>query len=277
MSDRTTEPTDHPQSDARNLTVAATYTDTKTGAVYVHRDLEERVAPWASEAHISPMRGNEAFGDVDAFAAYVIRFGPPVSTLITWNSSGLHAVLDYATGHGQPGRCQWKATMPFHPSRSWRFWSGWFNGGGLPHRLAIEKLEDYAADIVDPPSADLVNLLRSLRAHVTAKAETELRPDGTAHVTFERDQRVKTPTEVDLPPTFTIAIQILDGHTTDGNRPVLYRIALHLRVSVDENAHLVLRLSAPDGERALEHVHEDLVGRALTLLAESYHILRAAD
>ncbi len=264
---------------APHLTLAATYKDPHTGALWVHRDLELAQAPWDEEAHIPPTEASEKFGDVESWVAYVKRYGWQACVLLTWNCQGLRAILDYATAPDSPGRHKWLALHPFAFSHQWRAWTGLANGQAINQRQAVERLEDLSEDIKEPDSAALTGLLRSLRASVNAKADTELRADGTTSIAFTKDTNVKSATggSLDLPPVITIAIPVLKGHVSPDGKPVLYKLQVRLRVSVDDAAHLSLRFSMPNAERILEDVFAERVKLAAELLGEGFELLRAAD
>lgn len=276
----TTDPIDEGRiSTAPRLAIAPSYKDPKTGALYVHESLVQVQAPYAEEEHVAPMNVTESFGDVDSFVAYVKRYGLTDSTLLSWNANGLRAILDYGDStEGFPGRCQWNARLPFHASTAWRAWMAFANNEPRSQKIAVEKLEDLAADIVDPKPADLMGLLRGLRASVNAKADTELRPDGTSTVRFESDSKVMTKVgAVELPSAFAIAIPALKGHVDANGRPVVYRLDVKVRVSVDDAAHLTLRFAVPTAERILEDVWSERVAAAKALLGDGFALLRASD
>jgi len=268
------EPFDH----QAHITVAASYQDPVTKALYVHQDLTRVQEPWSEEAHIAPPRLAEQFGDIESFAEYVSRFGHPANAFLSWNSRGLRAVLDYPQETTQsPGRCQWTAAMPFRVSTAWQAWTSLANGQPIGQKSAIERIEDLAPDIVSPAPADLMGLLRTLRASVNARADTELRPDGTTKVAFASDTKVQTAKDLDLPASFQIAIPVLKGHVDEDGRPVLYRLDVRIRVSVDDSAHLALRFAMPTAERVLEDVYAERVAAAKALLGETFALLRSAD
>lgn len=279
MTKTTTQPIDQKPPDTQpHLVVAATYKDMRTNALYVHQDLVCVQQPWEEEKHLSPMVAAEKFGDVESFASYVTRYGNPPTTHLTWNRYGLRAVLDYANDDtNEPGRSLWAASLPFTPSVQWQAWLSFANNQSIGQKSSVEKLEDLAADIVQPSPSDLMGLLRSLRATVNAKADTELRPDGTSKVAFERDAKVATASAIELPASFTIAIPVLKGHVDAEGRPVLYRLGVRLRVSVDDSAKLTLRFAIPSAERVLEDVYADRVAATKELLGEHFNLLRAAD
>lgn len=254
---------------APHLTLAPAYTDPKTGAVYVHEDLELAILPWEGEQHISPMSRAEGFGDVESWVAYVQRYGVPASTLLTWSDKGLCATLDYAEDAATPGRCQWQALHPFVFSRELQAWQKFAGGQSQGQRAAIEFLEERSEDIVEPVANDLVTLLRSLRANVASKASAELRPDGTSSVSFASDRTIQAGTgQVELPPVMTIDIPILHG------LPERFRLFVRVRVSVGDQAQLALRFSLTNAEPTIDTVLSERVEAAQALLGDQYQMLR---
>lgn len=246
------------------------------GSVYAHKDFVRVVEPWAVEKHISPASGTEAFGDVQSFASYTKRHstggedGKPI-TFATWNSKGFKAVLDYHDG-GEAGRTQWVATYPFVATPQWTAWRNLATGQGVDHQKAVEFLDDRAPEIVEPDAASLLSLLRSLRGNVNTGASAELRPDGTTHVTFDKNTRVTAgANEIDLPPEFTIGIPILKGD----DQP--WKLVVKLRVTIDSNSRLQLRFTLPQAEIVLETVYAERVAKAVELLGDDIPLLRAAD
>ena len=265
-----------PQNAAR-IVVPASFKDKDTGALFIHQDLVKVQEPYAEEAHIAPMSGTVRLGNVESFVHFIQQYGD-LATLLTWNSQGLHAVLDYAKSASEPGRGQWRAQYLFRPSRQWDAWLRLASGSAIDQRKAVEALEDMALDIVEPAQTDLANILRNLRSSVNAKADAELRPDGTSKISFAQDKAVKTPGDVDLPAGFKIAIPVLKGHLDDTEKPVVYIIDVRIRVAVDDNsAKLAFRFSIPNAEAVLEDCYSDRVQKAQVLLGEEYQLLRAAD
>jgi hypothetical protein len=282
-------------STAPRLAIVAMVKDEQTGAVWTHQDLELQIQPYAYETHVSPLVQEEHFGDVESWCAYVQRFGQPVERphpdgagtttdrpFLTWDESGLDAVLDYHGEDGTPDRCAWNATHAFTRSREWLAWGQLASGRPYAQRDLIEKLEDLAPDIFEPDAATLVGLLRTLRATASSQADTELLEDGSTRVVWKQESSVKNSKggEASLPPEFKIRIPVLKGHVAvnaDGKRtPVLYELAVKVRVSADEQARLAFRLTLPGAERTLEAVYEERVAFAKSLLGEQYPLYRSA-
>jgi len=281
VADPTTTPIDDGKlQTASRLAVAPSYT-APDGSVYVHKDLVQSVEPWAVERHIGPAIARESFGDVESWADYVKRYGGqdevwPV--YLTWSEKGLRAVLDYHGTDQEPNRCQWTAEMPFALHSRFKRWQILANGTARSQREVLEAFEDYAEDIMDPVAADLVTLVRTLRATSQASANTELRPDGTTKVSYTKNQTIAAG-EATIPSTLTLAVPVLKGHVTttaEGKRaPVLYSLTVRLRVSVDDQARPSFRLGLTNAEQTLEAVFEDRVQAARAALGDGYTVYRA--
>ena len=263
---------------APHIVLAPYYRDPANGAVYVHKDLELAVEPWADaeriEDHLAPVRAAEAFGDVESFAAYVTRYGFSTVTLVTWNAMGLRAVLDYHEIDHKPGRCQWTATHGFMTARPLQRWADVANGSARGQKELVEFLEDMADTIIAPPAADVIGILSTLRASVGSKADSTLNEDGSYSVQFSKEGKVTA--KGTIPATFTISVPLLHGHIGTDGRAVNYDLTVRLRVTPTE-AGAQFRLSIPNLADALENAWADRVEAARAALGSEYPILRAAD
>lgn len=229
------------------------------GSVYVHADLSGRVQPWSL---------SETFGDLESWIAYVKEFSGVSPKLLTWNEQGFKAKLGYKTERSNAGT--WEASYPFEPTPQWADWQRFATNHGVAHKSAVEFLEDHAPDIVEPDATALLAILRNLRANVNTNATAELRADGTTHITFEKNQRVATPTEIDLPPQFEIGVPVLAGD------PNIWKLVVRLRVSVTADNHLELRFAMPQAVTVLETVYGERVAAARQALGDGFTVLRAA-
>lgn len=274
--------------------VTEAWRDEVTGATYVHKDFDLAVEPWADEAHIGPVSESIALGDVESFAAYVAAysgFEPGAEdqdereTLITWNTAHLHAVLDYHTS--TPGRCGWSVEHRFARSREWLAWTS-LCAGPLTQQQAVDKLEDLADGIVEPASANLMTILRGLRANVKREAVTEFQPDGSTKVSFTASSEVRSTARegvesLTVPQELQIRIPVLHGHVTPSEAdpdklvPVVYDLAVKVRLGVDSESHVTLRFSMPTADKVLDEVIAERVAAAKALLGEAFTVYRAAD
>jgi hypothetical protein len=228
------------------------------------------VAPWAVADHIGPVKADETFGDVESWAGYVLRFGGTAGggVLLTWSKARLKATLDYHGDDRSPDRAQWTATYPFERTREWVAWERLANGRQMAQRELIEALEDRADDVRVPEGGELLGLLKKLRATVNMAMDATIDDNGNVSLKQEHS----TSTSLKLPPTITISIPILKGHTErDGQGiegPVRYEIEVRIRVDVLDGGKVAFRLSWPKAEQALEDAIADRVNAAKALLGE---------
>ena len=270
------EPNGSSSQTAPTIVVTPQYLDPVTGALYVHKDLIRVREDWDMEAHIAPVSVTDRYGDVESWVAYVQRFGNKEFALLSWNSSGLKATLDYHSSD-DAGRCTWVILHEFTHSREWKAWTGFASGNGVAQKVALEFLEDHAEDVLEPPSVDLMALLRGLRTTVASSASANIQPDGTTSVSFSQDKTLKGGAgSVELPSYLQIAVPVLKGHMDGEGRPVRYSISVRLRASVGDDARLALRFSLPNAERVLETAYAERVELAKVLLGDEYSMLRAA-
>lgn len=271
-----------PLTAAPHLLLSPSHRDPVNGAVWVHKDMVQVVAPWADidreRQYIAPVSTVAHFGDVESFAAYVQRYASPTQTFITWNSLGIKAILDY---HGEvsegntPGRCQWHVIYPFVTSRQLQRWSDFAaNGNARGQKEIIEFLEDMADTIVQPTAVELTGVLSMLRATVGNKADSTLNEDGSYAVSYSKEAKLTG--KGTIPPTFVIRLPLLHGHTDADKKQVTYDLIVRLRVTPTEQG-AVFRLSIPNLAASLEDAWADRVATAQRELASDFHILRASD
>lgn len=227
-----------------------------------------------SDTYIPPFRSEAKLGDIESWCAFVVQFSmPSVMPLLTWSQNGLKAVLDYGEMDA-PARRRAVAEHPFQTTRQWQAWQK-ITGQAHGQKALIEALEEHRQDVQDPDAAKMVELIRSLRANVNVAAESELGSNGNTKLSFSR----QTTTSVELPPSLTIGIPVLKGHTApDANGvdgPVRYAIEVLIRVDVLDGGKLAFRLSMPNAEQALEDAVADRVRLAKSTLGEAYPLYRA--
>lgn len=274
----TSTPVENGLSETRGpaVVIEGAYMDERTGALYIHKDLEIAAKPWEHEDHIRPVHENVHFGDVESWVEYVKSYAgsPDHAPLLTWNKGLMRAVLDYHTAEG-PGRASWIATYPFKLSRQWEKWKT-LTHSGVSQADAIERLEDMANDIASPTAAEVMNILRHLRGTMNKSVEIEHRPDGTTAVRAAADQTISARGgAAELPESIEIGIPLLEGLSTT------YKLIVRIRAGVGNGDKLFLRFSIPNAEASLEDAYMDRVNAAKVLLASDgdkhYKLLRAAD
>lgn len=282
------------ESDRPPVIVEPFHKDPVTGATWVHKDLVKVAEAWEEEAHIGPVAEHVNVGDIESFAGYVQKYsglepeedgteGDSRETLITWNSARLLAVLDYHTS--TPGRCGWLVEHRFARSREWLAWTS-LCASAVTQAQAVDKLEDLADGIIEPASADLMTIVRGLRANVKREAVSEFLENGDTKFSFTASTgvtstaRVADMTTVTLPSQIRIRIPVLAGHMTekDGQQvPVVYDLDVKVRSAVDGEGHLTLRFAMPQAEKVLEEVIAERVASAKAALGEAFTVFRAAE
>lgn len=263
------------------------------GSVWVHEDYQMAVEPWAVEAHkenhLKPISGRAAFGDIESWAAYVKRYVTVDSTsyLITTDNAGFGAILDYHDESGVPGPCQWQAEYKYVWHESWVRWMRAVQtNGGITQQQLVELIDDQADDIKDPDQASLLALISKLRVTVNRQAQSELNADGTTKVSYSQDEQLRgDSTHATIPQKITLSLPIVKGDKDvitnesgeDVLAPVVWKVEVRIRVSVQNDCSLRFRLSIPKLDATLEKMRERMVMRAQEELGASYLILRAAD
>lgn len=266
---------------APRLTLQASVKDA-TGAEWVHQDYQRVTQPWEVEGHVGPIKASERLGDIESWAAYVMRFAGADghAPLLTWSENGLKAVLDYHTGEGDAGRTQWVAEHPFVKTVQWRRWERIADGHGKSQTELLEFFEDNAADIVAPTAAEVARTLRTLRATVNVTGETTLEEDGSTSISYAKTAGVKAAGELKLPPSIAISIPLLKGHTAEANgrmMPVHYGLEVRVRVSVGGDNKPVFRLTIPRAEQSFEDVYADRVAKARELIGAGFELYRSTS
>jgi hypothetical protein len=171
-----------------------------------------------------------------------------------------------------PGRGLVVAVHPFETTRQWQTWQR-MTAQDKTHsqKALVEALEEHRLDVKEPDAATLVGLIRALRVNVNVSTESELEPNGNTKLSFLKN----TTTSIELPPSITIGIPVLKGHTApDANGvagPVTYELDVLIRVDILEDGDKkrpAFRLTMPNAEQALEDAVADRVAAAKTLLGD---------
>jgi hypothetical protein len=248
------------------------------GEVFVHERYKVHNA--GHDDHMGPINTELEFGDVASWAAYVLRYGSNdlARLLLRWSEGGLFATFDHhtdASGAGdhidtstRAGRDSWLARYPFVRTHELDTWEQFANGLPVSQSEAVEFLDTYAAHIQSPAAADLVALLRTLRASANHRAVTTIKPEGGTRIEFLSDQHLTAGPDAmaaDLPSEFTIGIPLLAGHSK------LYALRVRVRAVVgSSNAALALRFTLPNLEASIEHAYGELVELAREALGDPF-------
>lgn len=255
-----------------HLVVEPAWTDPRTGATYIHKDLVEGTSPWAHEEHVSPAMARELLGDVKSWCTFVDRYGFSECAHLTWNKIGLKAILDWHGNVFSPGRAQFLAEYRFVHTRQLDEWLAFASGNRFTQAAAVERLENLVGDIREPDPGHVIELLQVLKGHASSRATSQLRTDGTTALTFESDRTLNVgATDAVLPSFLVIGIPLLVGN------PDLFPLKVRIRAEVTDQSGVVLRFGILNLEAALERAYLDLVDKARELLTDGWVLLRAAD
>ncbi len=232
---------------------------------------------WVHEdyAAVAPIKSVERFGSVEDWAAYLLRFGEPGSSLVTWNARGFRATLDYAGNIEEQGGSNWSAEYGFIHAPEWLQWMDLCRVA-MGQEAAVNCLDNLLDTIIDPPAADLINLLRHLKVTVNATVETDIRADGSTSVHVKEDKTPRGQGDAVIPPEIKIDVPVLVGHYTETGAKATYQVVVKVRPTLGRDDHLTFRFAIPAKERVLELVYADRLERAKSLL-DGWELLRAAD
>lgn len=252
-----TTPTTIPTSDVAVTRLDAAYKDPVTSALYLHKDLVQVTEPWADREYLASHPGyvkeTVELGDIESVVAYLDRHEHKDRPAhITWSKEGIRAVLDYHDRDTQQsGRCQWVVTYPFVLTRQMRELIEFAQERiAYKQSQAVDWLETFSPDIVDPPELELLGTLRELRTTANASVLNKVRDDGTEALEFRRDNRVVGNTV--LPPRIVIRTPIYVGHHNMAGEPIAYGIQMRMRAFVGDDGGLLLRFGLVNAERAME-------------------------
>ena len=283
MADSTTIPGSHDSQDGHTprLLIEPAYRDPATGALYVHQDLAQVLSPYEEESHIAPTKENVKLGDIDSWARYISRYGTADYTFATWTRLGLTGILDYHTAD-DPGRASWHVLYRFRHTENLIRWEVALGNTQVSHRDLVELLEDSAADILHPPQAEVMDILRTLRVTTASRADTEIRSDGTTSITWHSDAQVRGSQsgETAMPEFIHLSVPAIEGYTDEDGNTATISFAVRVRAQVDKDGHIAFRLSCPDLETRIDELSASIAGRAQTLLnglgMQDVELLRAA-
>ena len=122
--------------------------------------------------------------------------------------------------------------------------------------------------IETPPSASIMDIVRTLRVTSKSTGDTEIRQDGTTAISFNADTQIRGSKsgELELPSHITIRAPVLQGGDSDSELTLQVR----LRTSVDAANVLSFRLSAPDLDEGLARIYEGFAHKAQSELSGAF-------
>lgn len=199
---------------------AAGAEEIQTGAIYLIADADGgvRQIDTGSLADRPRRKGSVATGavvaNIDSFGAYLDKHGIADETEITASveAGKFTAVINAGTDE-LPGWGDHNAVLRLTPSAEWARWVG-ASGRLMDQAAFAEFIEDNAANIVQPASAEILEIAQSLQVRRGVEFESGNRlQDGNVRFGY-RETTTATAGEVgqlEIPATFTLALRPFHG------------------------------------------------------------------
>jgi uncharacterized protein YfdQ (DUF2303 family) len=198
------------------------------------------------------------FDRMESFCRYVNVFKDD-TTFIRLNqvNGSVSAILDYHAVDG-PSWCSHQAGFSPVLTEEWKRWKQ-KDGQSLSQKDLAEFLEDNAPDIVNPSSAELLDVARSLTAklNVNFKRAVVLE-DDTVQLTYEEtiDAKAGVKGSLEIPSEFTISVAVFAGSSPEP-------LNIRLRYSIKEG-QLTFKMVLV---RPHKHVEREIDNIAATIKA----------
>lgn len=156
-------------------------------------------------------RGRVKFYHVDSFCRFVTE-NKAESTRIYQSDAdrSMVAVFDDTTTH-HPGWGGHRAILTLRPSREWEEWSA-RNGKAMTQAEYALFMEDFSIDVVEPGSASMLEISRTLQAKKNVNFSSGIRLDnGAQELTFEEAISASAGKgRLAIPERFKIGVRVFD-------------------------------------------------------------------
>jgi uncharacterized protein YfdQ (DUF2303 family) len=152
--------------------------------------------------------------DVDSFESFLIKHGIPEETEITASvQAGTFTAIINAGTQQEPGWSDHAAILRLTESKEWKRWAA--GSGKLVDQLGFaEFIEDNAENIVDPSSAEILEIAQSLQINRAVDFESGQRlSDGNVRFGYRETTTASAGAVGDLsiPASFTLALRPFEG------------------------------------------------------------------
>lgn len=221
---------------AREAERAGFLTAVDPNQVHVYRDEHGYTVPLSLDHFRErPIRieAQPRFYDVPSFVAYLDRHSGDREALTIWADRGqsqIEAILDSHT----PGGPSWqrhRAYLFLKRSSEWLTWTG-EDGVMVSQQEFAEFLEDNLADIVDPPAAQLLEVVTTLSATTKVEFKSGVRLDnGQIKVQYEETMSARAGQKgnLEIPYSFSLGIRVYQAGDP-------YRVNARLRYRIEHGA-----------------------------------------
>lgn len=181
----------------------------------------------------TPVRINEitSFDAVNGFCDYIKKFKGE-NTVLFASERKVTAIFDYHI-KDLASWCKHRAIYKLQRTPEWSKWEDQ-NQRDMRQRGFLNFLEDVNHTIMQPSGAEILTLIRALRATVRSEQVQIVDEDGQGtEVEFKRKAEVKAANNVHLPREITVRlVPYLDVQT-------YYDVQVRLDVSVDEESNSI--------------------------------------
>lgn len=202
------------------------------------------------------------FYDAGSFARYLDRHGlASTEVFADVQTARVVAVIDASepsAGPATPGDPGWGehlATLTLTKSPSWLAWTA-KDGVLMPQAQFAEFIELNAADVLDPSSADLLDLAQTFEATKAVEFESSERlADGQIRLAYRETVQAKAGQkgDVEIPAEIKLGVRPYIGG------PV-YGVRARFRYRIDREQHLTLGFVLERPQVTLDAAFEDVLG-----------------
>ena len=208
------------------------------------------------------IRQNINFDDVSGFISYVKEYGDGKSKLFA-HLNGVTAIFDYHTREFAD-RGTHRAFFKTQHTPEWLEWSSSI-GKRFNQSAFANFLESVLPTIYAPAAADVLQVVRSIRASITNKYVSVIDDDGlSANLEFKRDVEVRgTGKQVELPKQLKVLLKPYLGADFVTELPIRLRYELE-----DEGSRVVFAYEILQFDRIRQEAFE----RLATLITEETNI-----
>jgi uncharacterized protein YfdQ (DUF2303 family) len=194
----------------------------------------------------------------ESFGRFVAEFVTAATRLFAAPSAEggkFVAIIDYhGTKEEEASWCAFKVQLQCQFSLQWKLWSG-SNNKFMPQREFAEFLESNSAQIMDPPSAEFLEVAQNLQvsAGVAITGVTRL-DDGRDQINYEAVTVAKAGEKGNLaiPSMFILALPVFEGTTA-------WKIKARLRTRVTDQKKLELKYELVNPQNTLREAWEEQI------------------
>ena len=176
----------------------------------------------------------------ESFVLYFQDFEKPESRVfIDTQAPSILGVLDYHAPlpDGEEPLARWtghRVQYVFRPTKEWTAWKSQ-DGANMTQSDFAHFIEDNLPDIVDPPAADMFDVVKTLEAKKDVNFSSAIRLENNA-VQFKYEETISGTAnrgKLEIPAQFNIAVAPFEG-------ALIYKVGVRFRYRISEKG-LVLR------------------------------------